>query len=194
MCSSVRIALVVMVLMLVPLVAHAGNGPCPDDLVAAKTCARESPPYYVVSNRSLERLGPQFGTGCQPWILKNPDCTMCDGDSDACFAAAVDVEQVICGFEMPQAGAQEGDVLYEMCCNCPSDDPEGTWMYRERTLRLNPDTGAWECPDPGPWQKGLPPETGIKLPPPTIASGLAIAGVGLLFAGLWVRRRSLRAT
>lgn len=192
--STLRLAgliLVLLLLLLVPLAARASDGPCPDDPVASKNCAREAPPYYVVSNRSFERLGPEYGTGCQPWILNNPDCTDCDSESDECHAAAVDVEQTICGFgEMPDAGAQEGDVLYEMCCNCPASDPAGTWMYRERILQKNPDTGVWECPDPGPWQTGLPPNTGIELPAPLIISGLAVVGAVLVAAGMLLRRRT----
>ena len=186
------LALVLLVL-LVPLAAYAGDGPCPDDPVGSQNCTSQAPPYYVVSNRSFERLGTDYGTGCQPWILENPDCKECSGDSQECFAAEVDVEQIICGFEMPQAGAEEGDVLYEMCCNCPSGDPNGTWMYRERVLQKNPTTEAWECPDPGDWQQGLPPDTGIDLPAYIIVGGLAATGAMLLAAGVGVRRRHLSA-
>jgi hypothetical protein len=134
--------------LLLPLTGYASGGPCPDDPVASQNCAQQAPPYYVVVNRSFERLGPEYGTGCQPWILEHPDCTDCTGGGDACLASAIDVEQIICGYEMPNAGAMAGDVLYEMCCNCVSD-PSGTWVYRERMLQQNPDTGAWECPQYG---------------------------------------------
>ncbi len=191
--STLRIVALVLVLLvlLVPLAAYAGGGTCPDDPVASKDCAKEAPPYYVVSNRSFERLGPEYGTGCQPWILKNPDCTTCDDSVAECLDAAALVEQEICGFEMPEAGAQAGDVLYEMCCNC-SSTAGGTWVYRERTLQQNA-AGAWECPNPGDWQEGLPPETGIDLPAPIIIGGLALIGAALLTAGLLVRRRTLEA-
>lgn len=182
----------VLLVLLVPLVAQAKSGPCPDDPVASKTCAKTAPPYYVVSNRTFERLGPAYGTGCQPWILQNPNCKDCAGGGAECHAAEIDVEQIICGFEMPQAGAQAGDVLYEMCCNCPSNDPAGTWMYRERTLQQNPTTGAWECPNPGPWQPGLPPDTGIDLPAPVIIGGMGLIGIALLATGMLARRRLLR--
>ena len=184
----VALALVLLVL-LVPMAAYANGGPCPDDPVASKNCAQKAPPYYVVINRSFERLGPENGTGCTPWILENPDCTDCDTDDQgACFNAAVEVEQTICGVEMPQAGAQDGDILIEMCCNC-AGDPDGEWQWRERTLQLR-DTDVWECPDPGPWQEGLPPGTGIDLPAPIIVGGLAIIGAALLGAGVLLRRRN----
>lgn len=191
--STLRITalIVVLLVLLVPLVAQAKGGPCPDDPVASKNCFTQTPPYFVVSNRSFERFGPQYGTGCQPWILENPNCIACDSGSAECDAAAVDVEQIICGYEMPNAGAQDGDTLIEMCCNCPASDPAGTWMWRERTLQLSP-TGAWECPNPGPWNEGLPPGTGIDLPAPVIIGGLGVIGAALLAAGLLVRRRTLR--
>jgi hypothetical protein len=89
---------------------------------------------------------------------------------------------------MPQAGAQEGDTLIEMCCNCEGNT-DGTWMWRERTLQLR-DTDVWECPDPGEWQEGLPPGTGIDLPAPVVVGGLAIFGAVLLGAGTFLRRRT----
>jgi hypothetical protein len=188
--SILRIAGLISLLLalLLPLTSFA-SGPCPDDPVASQNCAQEAPPYYVVVNRSFERLGPEYGTGCQPWILENPDCTDCTGTSDACLAASIDVEQIICGYEMPNAGAVAGDTLYEMCCNCATD-PSGTWVYRERILQQNPDTGAWECPQYGPWQTGLPPNTGIDLPAPLIVGGLGTLGAGLLLVGVALRRRT----
>lgn len=191
--SVLRITALFLVLLvpLAPLIAHADNGPCPDDPVASQNCAQESPPYYVVINRSFERLGSEYGTGCQPWILEHPDCEDCDDNTPECLDAAIDVEQIICGFEMPQAGAQAGDILYEMCCNCATD-PAGTWVYRERELQQNAVTSAWECPDYTDWQDGLPPDTGIDLPAPIIIGGLAIIGAALLAAGVAVRRRTLR--
>lgn len=194
--SRFRIAVLGLVLLalLVPAVAYADGGPCPDDPVGSKNCAQKAPPYYVVVNRSFERLGPEYGTGCQPWILENPDCKDCDEQSGACFDAAVEVEQTICGFEMPQAGAQAGDTLIEMCCFC-ENDPKGAWKWRERTLQLRTTTAGdiWECPDPGEWQDGLPPDTGIDLPMPIIVGGLAIFGAVLLGAGVLLRRRAASA-
>lgn len=181
----------VLLVLLVPMAAYADGGPCPDDPVGSKNCAKQAPPYYVVVNRSFERLGPEYGTGCQPWILENPDCKDCDDQGGACFDAAVEVEQTICGFEMPQAGAQEGDILIEMCCNCASN-PDGDWKWRERTLQRRTTTSGdiWECPNPGLWQDGLPPNTGIDLPALIIIGGLAIIGAALLGAGVFLRRRT----
>jgi hypothetical protein len=183
----------VLLVLLVPLATYADGGPCPDDPVGSKNCAKQAPPYYVVINRSFERLGPEYGTGCTPWILENPDCEDCDTDDQgACFNATVEVEQTICGVEMPEAGAQDGDILIEMCCNC-AGDPNGEWQWRERTLQLR-DTDIWECPDPGEWQEGLPPGTGIDLPAPVIVGGLAIFGTVLLGAGVFLRRRTTSVT
>jgi hypothetical protein len=186
------VLLLVLVALLAPLATYASDGPCPDDPDASMSCDAEPPDYYVVVNRSFERLGPEYGTGCQPWILKHPDCVECQGDSEECLAAAIDVEQIICGLEMEAAGAQDGDTLWEMCCNCPSTDPGGTWMFRERTFRQLKDEGGnvyWDCSDPGPWQPGLPPDTGIDLPTPFVVAGLALLGAGFLVAGMLVRRR-----
>jgi hypothetical protein len=192
--SSLRLAggLLLLVALFLPVAGYAGGGACPDDLVAAQNCAQQAPPYYVVVNRDFERLGPQYGTGCQPWILEHPDCTDCSSGSQACLAAAIDVEQIICGYEMPNAGAQAGDVLFEMCCNCGAG-ANGAWMYRQRTLQHNATTNAWECPDYGEWQSGLPPRTGIDLPAPLVVGGLGVVGAGLLAVGLVMRRRTVRA-
>jgi hypothetical protein len=193
---TVRLTALVLVLLvlLVPVATSAKGGPCPDDPVGSRNCARKAPPYYVVSNRSFERLGPEYGTGCRPWILENPDCTDCEDDSDECHAAAVDVEQIICGGEMPKAGAEEGDILFEMCCNCAGNS-NGQWMWRERVLQYrevsdNNGEGVWECPDPGPWERGLPPNTGIDLPAPIMIGGLAVIGASLLAVGVFIRRRT----
>jgi hypothetical protein len=191
--SILRIAGLILLLLalLLPFTSYANGGPCPDDLVASQNCAQDSPPYYVVVNRDFERLGPEYGTGCQPWILDNPDCEDCTGLTDECLAAAVDVEQIICGYEMPNAGATDGDVLYEMCCDCATD-VTGAWVWRTRTLQQNPDTGdSWECPveEAGPWNAGLPPRTGIDLPAPLIVGGLGTIGVALLLVGVVLRRR-----
>jgi hypothetical protein len=191
--SVLRGTLLILVLLalLAPLTSFASGGPCPDDLEAAKNCAPDTPPFYVVANRTFDRLGPQYGTGCQPWILKNPDCKDCTDGSAACELAAADVEMTICGYEMPNAGAQEGDLLYEMCCDC-GDNSKGVWMYRERYLSYDKERQAWECPEYGRWTEGLPPDTGINLPAPFIVGGLAIAGVALVGTGLVVRRRTAK--
>jgi hypothetical protein len=191
--SIFRVAALILVLaaLLLPMTGYASGGPCPDDPVASQNCAQQTPPYYVVVNRGFERLGSQYGTGCQPWILEHPDCQDCTSGSEACHAAAVDVEQIICGYEMPNAGAQEGDILYEMCCNCTSS-PNGAWLYRERRLHYNSETMAWECPEYGEWQRGLPPDTGIDLPAPLVVGGLGIVGAALLAIGVVLRRRAVK--
>ncbi len=190
--SVLRVSLLLFVLLalLLPLTAYASGGPCPDDPVGTMNCAQQAPPYYVVINRDFDRLGPEYGTGCQPWILANPMCDNCDDVNNAdCAAAAHDVEMTICGDQMPLAGAQDGDTLFEMCCNCGSG-PDGTWMYRTRVLHYNANINAFECPEPSDWQKGLPPRTGIDLPAQFIVGGLAFAGVALVGTGLVVRRRT----
>jgi hypothetical protein len=192
--SVLRVALLLFILLvlLAPLTTYASGGPCPDDPVGSKNCAYQAPPFYVVINRDFSRLGPDYGTGCQPWILENPDCDDCDDvNNAACTQAAADVEQIICADQMPIAGGMEGDTLFEMCCNCTSG-ANGTWMYRTRTLHYNPQIQAWECPNPGPWQPGLPPRTGIDLPMPLVVGGLAVAGVALAGTGLALRRRPAR--
>ena len=192
--TTLRLTMLVFILLalLAPLTSYASGGPCPDDLEAAKDCAKEAPPFYVVINRTFERLGAQYGTGCQPWILENPDCDDCDDlGNPACAQAAIDVEQIICGDQMPLAGAEDGDILFEMCCNC-GHDPKGDWMYRTRELSWNEAIGAWECPEYSDWEMGLPPETGIDLPAPLVVGGLAVAGVALVGTGFAVRRRTAK--
>lgn len=192
--STRRVLALILVLgvLLAPLTTYASGGPCPDDPEGSANCAAEAPPYYVVINRGFERLGAQYGTGCQPWILENPDCDDCDeAGNPACAKAAADVEMIICGDQMPLAGAQEGDTLYEMCCNCGSSSA-GTWVYRTRTLHYNGDIKAWECPQYSEWQEGLPPDTGIALPAPLIVGGLLLIGAGFLGLGVVLRRRTAR--
>jgi hypothetical protein len=184
--SLLRISAITLVLLAltIPLVGYASDGPCPDDPVLSQTCLTEAPPYFIVTNRSEEHLADRPGTGCQPFILANPDCLDCTNDADpACSSIDVDVE--VCQAVMAPRGLPEGDV-YEMCCNC-AIDPDGTWVYRVRYF----DGSA--CPKPGDWMDGLPPGTGIDLPAPFIVGGLALLGAGLLAAGLVVRRRSLRS-
>jgi len=183
--SLLRISAITLVLLVltIPLVGYASDGPCPDDPVLSQTCLTEAPPYFIVTNRAEAHLADRPGTGCQPFILANPDCLDCTNDADpACSSIDVDVE--VCQAVMAPRGLAEGDV-YEMCCNC-AIDPDGTWVYRVRYF----DGSA--CPNPGDWMDGLPPGTGIDLPTPFIVGGLALLGVGLLAAGLVVRRRSLR--
>jgi hypothetical protein len=183
--AILRLAVLVLVLLvlLVPLISYASDGPCPDDPVASKNCNSVAPPYYIVVNRSEEHLLDRPGTGCQPFILKHPDCTDCfiAGDSP-CIGIDVDVE--VCQAVMAPRGLPAGDV-YEMCCACATD-PGGEWLYRIRHF----DGSSCPTQDWG-FQEGLPPGTGIDLPAPLIIGGLAVIGAGLLAAGVLVRRRAL---
>ena len=171
---------VLLVVLLVPLMGYADDGPCPDDPVATENCATEAPPYFVVVNRSVEHLWPERpGTGCQPIILNHPECTDCS----TAECDAIDIQAEVC-VDLPAAA---GDTLYVMCCNCPSTDPEGAWKYR--TYELD---GAGACQMVEDWTDGLPPGTGIDLPAPVIVAGLAALGTGLLAAGMVLRRRTVR--
>ncbi len=184
--STLRIAALGLVLLalLVPLVTHASNGPCPDDPELSKTCISVAPPYYVVINRSVEYLYPERpGTGCQPIILNHPDCRDCM--SAEC--TAIDVEDEVCQY-LPRPPVGESHVVYEMCCACEVI-PEGEWLVRVRDLQSD---GTCPLRDPGEWAEGLPPGTGIDLPAPFIIGGLAAIGAGLLAAGVLVRRRTPR--
>lgn len=176
----------VLLVLLMPLVAYAKGkppGPCPDDPVASKNCNKKTPPYYVVTNRYEQHLWDRPGSGCQPFILKNPKCTDCANAADpAC--SAIDVNVDVCQAVMAKKGMPAGQV-YEMCCNCAAN-PKGTWVYRIRTF------DGKACPNPGQWNTGLPPGTGIDLPAPLIIGGLAAMGAGFLAAGVLVRRRTLR--
>lgn len=173
----------VLLVLVVPLAAYASGGPCPDDPVASKNCNPKAPPYYVVTNRLEEHLWDRPGTGCQPFILKHPNCKDCTNAADpACAAINVDVE--VCQAVMAPKGMPAGDV-YELCCNCATN-PKGAWVYRIRTF------DGKTCPNPTQWYKGLPPGTGIDLPVPVIVGGLAVIGAGFLAAGVLVRRRAVR--
>ena len=182
--SYLRIVTLMLVLLalVIPLGTYASGGPCPDDPEAFKNCYDTAPPYFVVTNRAFEDLN-RPGSGCQPFILKHPDCEDCTntGDPD-CSAIDVDVE--LCQDYLAANNMPEGDVV-EMCCNCVND-PNGQWVYRMRYF------DGTSCPDPGDWEEGLPPGTGIDLPAPVIVGGLALIGAGLLAAGLLVRRRTLQ--
>ncbi len=166
--------LVLVLLMALPLAAQADGGPCPDDPVGAANCADQTPPYYVVVNRSVEHFD-RPATGCQPLILKHPECTDCP-------TCNIDIQQEVCRY-LPAA---PGDTLYAMCCNCATN-PNGDWMYRVYQL-----DGAGGCTMTQDWTPGLPPNTGVNLPVPFIAGGLAVLGVGLLAAGVVVKRRYRR--
>jgi hypothetical protein len=187
--SGLRVVALILVLLVlvVPLAAYASDGgPCPDDLEKAKDCNDTAPPYYVVINRSVEYLD-RPGTGCQPIILKHPDCTDCS--SGAC--TSIDVETEVCKPLLAgKVASGETAILYEMCCSCASSS-SGDWLFRVRLL-----DSAGNCPvDPenDDWITGLPLGTGIDLPTPVIVGGLAVIGLGLLAAGVGLRRRSASA-
>ena len=189
--STLRIVALVLVLLvlLVPLTTFADNGPCPDDPELSQTCVQEAPPFYVVVNRTFEDLD-RPGTGCQPFILKHPDCKDCTGGEPAC--AAIDVEAEVCGPMLAKRVPANGGgdpILYEMCCECASN-PDGTWVFRLRQWKA--DGTCPIDPDNPDWIDGLPPGTGIDLPVPVVVGGLAVIGAGLLAAGVLVRRRALR--
>jgi hypothetical protein len=185
--STLRIAALILVLvaLLLPLATYASGGPCADDPVASANCVADAPPYYVVINRSAEYLYPDRpGSGCQPIILKHPDCLDCY--SAEC--TAIDVEAEACAL-LPAPAAGDTQIVYEMCCACATN-PDGEWLFRIRELQ--PDG---TCPVTQPregWLEGLPPGTGIDLPVPVIVGALVVLGAGLLAAGVLVRRRTLR--
>jgi hypothetical protein len=173
--------------LLVPLVAYASGGPCPDDVELSKSCDNDPPPFYVVINRSVEALD-RPGTGCQPIILQHPDCKDCTGSD----CAAIDVEAEVCkpllAGKVPPA--ESPWVLYEMCCACAAD-PAGTWLFHVRLL--DPDGNCPISSDNPDWIEGLPPSTGVNLPAPVIVGGLAATGLALLAVGVALRRRTRAA-
>ena len=159
-----------------PCVGVSLTGPCPDDLEASKTCALETPPFYVVINRNVECTN-RTGTGCAPFILNHPEVTNC-------AASTVDVQGELCKDELlGQVPVGQTAILYEMCCGGTAG-----WTFRIRLL-----DNAGNCPidpDNQGWVAGLPPGTGINLPAPVIVGGLAFLGVALLGVGIVVRRRT----
>lgn len=185
--STLRMTALLLVLLalLAPLATYASSGPCPDDPVLSENCNQVAPPYYVVINRSVEYLYPERpGTGCQPIILKHPDCKDCS--SAEC--SAIDVETEVCQY-LPPPPTGQTHVVYEMCCAC-AVNPQGEWQFR---VRLLDETGKCPLdPDNARWVNALPPGTGIDLPAPVIVGGLAIIGAGLLAAGVLIHRRTPR--
>jgi hypothetical protein len=181
--TILRISALILVLLalVMPLVAYA-QVPCPDD--PNVECLPTAPPYFVVTNRAEAHLTDRPGTGCQPFIMANPDCVDCTNAADpAC--SAIDVANDLCYEVMHERGLPAG-TLYEMCCNCIAD-PTGDWVYRVWDY----DGLGCELVSEG-WLDGLPPGTGIDLPVPLIIGGAVLLGGGLLAAGLLVRRRSLQ--
>lgn len=165
---------------------------CPDDPELSKNCDPVAPPFYVVINREFEDLS-RPGTGCQPIILKYPKCVDCCNEKDpACRDANKDLETRVCPLlasKVDWSQSQGTEIVYQMCCGSATDC-DGKWYFRMRLLHPNgtcpidpQNPGCYDC---------LPPGTGIDLPAPLIVSGLAIIGIGLLAAGLLVRRRLLR--
>ena len=126
MARIVALGLVLLALV-VPLVAYASGGPCPDDPNAWQYCYRtagvppENYPYFVVVNRTEEHMWDRPGTGCQPFIMKHPECVNCQTDLGC---AAIDVDAELCQAVMAPRGMPPGDV-YVMCCDCAH--PNGMW-------------------------------------------------------------------
>ncbi len=161
---------------------------CPDDPELSKDCNPSAPPFYVVVNRQFEDLS-RAGTGCQPIILKHPDCEDCCNLQDpACLAAEEDLQTRVCpvlASRVDWSKSTGTEVVYQMCCGS-SDVCDGKWFFRIRLLQkdgtcpIDPNnSGCYDC---------LPPGTGIDLPAPFIIGGLAAIGVVLL-AAAWVLRR-----
>jgi len=169
-------ALVLALLALLPMAVSASGGPCPDDPYGSANCANQTPPYYVVINRSVEHFN-RPATGCQPIILRHPECTDCY--SSQCN---IDIQEEVCQY-LPAAA---GETLYAMCCNCATN-PNGDWMHRIYQL-----DGTGGCTMTQDWSPGLPPRTGIDLPVPFIVGGLALLGVALVTVGVLIRRRSVQ--
>ena len=192
--STVKLVALTLMLvaLLVPLTSYASGGKCPDDPELSKTCDQEAPPYSVVVNRDFEDLD-RLGTGCQPIILDFPECTDCcnDAQDPDCQDATNYVESTVCPILADRADWADSDtiVLYELCCDCGT--ASGTWMYKVRLLREDGTCGF--DPDNQGCYEGLPPGTGIDLPAPLIAGGLAIVGALMLGVGMVVRRRSSAA-
>ena len=123
--------------------------------------------------RNEQRHGPSGYASyepCRPWLRDEFDfrCVYC--------------------LKRETWGQVTGDVLvYQMCCASPAQC-EGKWQYYIRELQPNgtcpidspPNDRCFDC---------LPPGTGIDLPAPVIVGGLASLGIGLLAAGLILRRR-----
>lgn len=163
---------------------------CPDDPELSKDCETKAPPFYVVANRDFENLDAP-GTGCQPIILNHPECTdCCNLQDEACAAADADVQDNVCPMLAEKVAWDSlGSVtIYQMCCGESKQCGGDGWAYRVRALQPDGtcplvDETCYSC---------LPPGTGVKLPAPLIAGGLAVLAAGFLAVGLVVRRRAER--
>jgi len=162
---------------------------CPDDPVLTKECETQAPPFYVVVNRTFEDLN-RAGTGCQPLILKHPDCKDCCGQNAACTGVEADMQDRVCPLLAKKVdwSTTKTETVYQMCCGETEECEHNRWAYRIRELRPDGscplvDDTCYAC---------LPPGTGIDLPAPLIVGGLAVMGVALLATGMVVRRRSAR--
>jgi len=165
---------------------------CPDNPELSKNCASAAPPFYVVVNRSFEDLN-RAGTGCQPIILKQPDCKDCCNPEDAaCNAVNGYMEKNVCPLlakRVDWSKSSGTETVYQMCCGETPECKGNKWSYRIRELKSDgtcpfKDETCYAC---------LPPGTGIKLPAPVIAGGLAVIGLGMLALGVVIRRRSRKA-
>jgi hypothetical protein len=162
---------------------------CPDDPELSKNCTSTAPPFYVVVNRSFEDLS-RPGTGCQPIILKQPECKDCCNPEDpACNAANTDMETRVCPLlakRVDWSKSSGTETVYQMCCGETPECKGNMWSYRIRELRSDgtcpiQDETCYAC---------LPPGTGIDLPGPVIVGGLAIIGLGMLAVGVVIRTRT----
>lgn len=186
--------ILLLVILVVPLTAYASGGKCPDDPVASKNCNPCTPPYYVVINRDFEDLN-RDGSGCQPFILKHPECKDCctsNGWTPDCQAAITDVETRVCPLVASRVDwatqPTKTVVLYVMCCDACAG-PNGDWKFSI----YNVDSSGNCTVDPqNVCIPGLPPRTGIDLPAPLIVGGLAVLGAALVATGVVVRRRSFK--
>jgi uncharacterized protein YegL len=163
---------------------------CPDDPEATKNCYRTAPPFYVVINRQFQDLS-RPGTGCQPIILKHPGCKdCCDLQDPGCQDALDQMEDRVCPLlasRVEWGQVTDPVLVYQMCCASPGEC-KGMWQYYIRDLQ--PDGSCPIAPPPNDrCFDCLPPGTGIDLPAPVIVGGLASLGIGLLAAGLVLRRR-----
>lgn len=110
-------------------------------------CDPDTPPFYVVINGSWEDL-TRTGSGCEPIVLKHPECT-------DCASCAIDLEAEVC--KPTLAGkVLTGQPVYEMCRSVISDPKRRVvWNYRIRvvfpdgTCPVDPNAIDFVGPHPG---------------------------------------------